>query len=514
MAGTSSGAGKSTVAAGLCRLLARDGAVVAPFKAQNMSNHSAVTADGGEVGRAQAMQAMAAGVDVTTAMNPILLKPAGNATSHVVVNGREVGVTDARDWGTSAVNLRDTVLAAYRSLRENFEVVVAEGAGGAAEINLFDRDVVNLPFAAAAGIRSVLVVDIDRGGAFAAAYGTVALLPQRLRGTVAGILFNRFRGDPSLLDPGISELRRRTGVPVVGVLPHLGEESLLGVEDSLDISAASRPSRSANPLRVAAVRLPRLANPSDLDPLIVEDDVVVRWATTPGEVADVDLIVLPGSRATVADMMWMVERGLDNAIVAAHASGRDIIGICAGAQMLGTKIFDGVESEHTEIEGLGLLPTETRFEPDKVVRRRTGIGDGAPVSGYQIHFGRTTGGTGWLTLDDPAPAPDNPTGQEWVSARNPPESSLVEVEGAVSACGRVRATSLHGIFDSDRFRRRLLAELADRHRRSVEPSAVAFAARIDAQHDRLADWVADHADIDRLRSIIDEAARSGLEPGW
>jgi adenosylcobyric acid synthase len=498
--GATSGAGKSTVAAGLCRWFARAGASVAPFKAQNMSNHSAVSVDGGEVGRAQAMQAGAAGTDVESVMNPILLKPSSATGSHVVVLGREVGTTEAAGWGARTRELRPVVLDALASLRQRFDVVVAEGAGGAAEINLLDRDLVNLPLARAAAIPAVLVVDIDRGGAFAAAHGTIDLLPADLAGCIVGIVLNRFRGDPALLGHGLTELEARTGVPVLGVLPHLGTEALLGTEDSLDVGTVVDPDRagSVDPVRVAAVRLPRLANPSDLDPLVAEPDVVVRWVTRPGEIADADLVVVPGSRTTVADLAWLRRTGLADALAAAARRGTDIIGICAGQQALGRRITDDVESGAGTVSGLGLLDVETVFEPEKVVRRRTGrtVDGRAEVVGYQIHLGRAHGGDPWLELDPVEVGGD------------------VEAEGSRSADGRIRGTSLHGLFDADGVRAAILSDVADRRSRTFTAHPTPFTDRLQAQHDRLADWIDAHLDTAALRDLAATACAPGTEPGW
>ena len=476
--------------AALCRLWSRQGASVAPFKAQNMSNHSAVTADGGEVGRAQAMQAAAAGVDVERAMNPVLLKPS-DGRSHVVVDGREVGTTDAAGWGDRSAELRPLVLDAVMSLRRRFDVVVAEGAGGAAEINLLDRDLVNLPLARAAGLPAVLVVDIDRGGAFAAAHGTVDLLPAELRESVQGVLFNRFRGDPSLLDSGISALEARHGIPVLGVLPHLGPEPLFGVEDSLDLTGSTGRARARDPLRVAAVRLPHLANPSDLDPLVAEPDVDLWWTSHPADLARADVVVVPGSRATVADLRWLRSRGLDDALAETPA---DVLGICAGAQLLGRCIHDDVESGVGAVPGLGLLPLETVFAEPKVVRRRSGTAGGEPVSGYQIHLGRiATDGAPWLHLTD---------------------EHGHDADGAVGAGGRILATSLHGVLDADGLRGSLLSRWAARHGREVTPSPVPFTDVLRRQQDRLADWLAADADVDVLAGLARSAALPGQEPGW
>ena len=487
--GSTSGAGKSTVTAGLCRSYARRGVSVAPFKAQNMSNHAAVTADGGEVGRAQAVQAAAAGIDVERRMNPILLKPSAGNRSHVVVMGDEVGTTDAVAYGPTAEELKATVLAALNSLRGDHEVVIAEGAGGAAEINLLERDLVNLPLAAAAGLPALLVVDIERGGAFAAAHGSVDLLPPRLRSTVRGIVFNSFRGDPSLLDSGIAQLEERTGVPFLGVLPHLGEAPVLGAEDSLDFGrhAGSAP-RSTAPIRVAVIHLPHLANPSDIDPLLHEPDVEVRWIVHPSELAGADLVIVPGSRATVADLAWMRRIGFDSVLAASAAS---ILGICAGLQILGDTIDDRIESDAGTVPGLGLLPVHTTFAEPKIVRRSSGTHPcGLPVHGYQIRFGRPhTTGAPWLTVDN-------------------------EAEGTVNADGRIVGTSLHGILDDDEFRAGWLQHIADRHGRTFRPSEVGFAARYETQHDRLADWVEAALGIDTIDELVGQATPPEAAPGW
>lgn len=494
--GATSGAGKSTVVSALCRAWAREGARVAPYKAQNMSNHSAVTADGGEIGRAQAMQALAARVEPDRRMNPVLLKPAGDRTSHLVVLGEEDPGrrADAKGYGDTARSLRPLVLDALTSLRRVHDLVVAEGAGGAAEINLLDRDLVNLPLAAAAGMPAVLVVDIDRGGAFASAYGTLALLPEHLRACVRGVVFNRFRGDVSLLDDGLRDLEARTGVPVLGVLPHLGAEPMLGVEDSLDLEwglqwGGDAPGPAAawkRPVRVAVVRLPHLANPSDLDPLVLEPSVALRWAHNPGDLADADLVIVPGSRATVADLAWVRSRGLDRALADLDPSVL-VVGLCAGYQMLGRSIEDTVESGAGRVDGIGLLPSTTRFETPKVVRQSSG----PSVTGYQIRFGRPVApdGTAWLTLDG-------------------------EAEGCVSADERVRGTSLHGLLDADGFRCSLLAEAAERRGRSYAPMPVGFAAAREAHLDRLADWVSAALPLDRLAALAASAAAPGEEPGW
>ncbi len=490
MVGATSSAGKSTVAAALCRSWVRAGRDVAPFKAQNMSNHSAVTADGGEVGRSQAMQALAARVELDRRMNPILLKPS-RGLSHVVVLGQEQpgGPAEPDAYGETARSLRPVVLEALDSLRTDHDWLVAEGAGGAAEINLFDRDLVNLPLAAAAGIPAILVVDIDRGGAFAAAHGTVDLLPPHLRAPLVGIVFNQMRGDTSLLDSGIAELERRTGLPVLGVLPHLGPRPSLGAEDSLDVtSGLVSQSRSPRPVRVAAVRLPHLANASDLDPLLVEPDVEMRWADRPEDLDDVDLIIIPGSRATVHDLAWLRETGFADRI--ARSPSSFVLGLCAGYQMLGTLLHDELESGAGTVPGLGMLATQTRFESPKVVCRSSGSWDGHAVAGYQIRWGRPVfSSTPWLEIDG-------------------------EPEGAVDPWGRVRGTSVHGILDQDAARHAFLDQIAASRGRNFVGTSRPYAAVVDQHLDELADWVEAHLDTEHLAALASAATRPGCGPGW
>ncbi len=497
VAGATSGAGKSTVSAALCRLLRRRGLSVAPFKALNMSNHSAVTADGGEIGRAQAMQAAAAGLATDRRMNPILLKPNRQRGSHVVVLGEERQTSNAASFGQLTASLKPLVLEALDSLRRDHRWVIAEGAGGAAEINLLDRDLVNLPLAQAAGIPAILVVDIDQGGAFAAAYGSIGLLPPELRATISGVVFNRFRGDVGQLSSGIAQLTQRTGVPILGVLPHLGPVPLLGVEDSLDITSgdiaavARHTQQSDRPVRVAVVLLPHLANPSDFDPFLVEPDVSLSWVTRGDQFEAADLVILPGSRATVSDLAWLRQRGLDRAIAeVARLESARVIGICAGYQMLGTEIDDPIESGAGLVPGLGLLQSTARFVEPKIVRRSTGNAGGRPIAGYQIRFGRPAPSQSpWLELDG-------------------------EPEGAVSASGVVLGTSLHGIFDADGFRSALLTEIASATNRYYSPAPHTFAGALEAQHERLADWIEEHLDINALIDIASTAAPPEEGPGW
>jgi len=489
--GTASDAGKSHLVTGLCRLLARRGVRVAPFKAQNMALNSYVTPSGHEIGRAQGVQALAAGAVPEVAMNPVLLKPTGERTSQVVVMGEPWAHMDAAAYQRAKPELFGIVLEALADLRARFDVVVCEGAGSAAEINLLDTDIVNLRLAAAAGVPAVVVGDIDRGGVFASLYGTVALLPDELRRLVGGFVINKLRGDPALLRDGPAELERRTGVPVLGVVPYLHDVGL-DAEDSLALGG-QRPRPAAGPLadalEVAVVRLPRISNFTDLDALALEPGVSVRFVESPEDLAGADLVVLPGTKATVADLAWLRSRGFDRALARTDAL---VLGVCGGYQMLGREIRDpcGVEAPlGTVTAGLGLLDVTTVFGGRKVVRQRRGISMGQRVGGYEIHHGRiarAAGTPGWVHLDD---------------AYGTEEEGAVEPDTA-----RVLGTSLHGIFESDGFRAAFLCEVGRRRGKTFVPAGVSFAASREAQFDRLADAVEAHLDVARIEELIAEGA--------
>jgi adenosylcobyric acid synthase len=485
--GTGSDAGKSHVVTGLCRLLHRRGIGVAPFKAQNMSLNSYVTEVGHEIGRAQATQAFAAGVVPEAAMNPILLKPATETASQLVVLGRPVAHLEAREYQERTATLLPVVLDALADLRRRFDVVVLEGAGSPAEINLVDRDLVNLRVAVAARAHALLVGDIERGGVFASLYGTVELLPPDQRACVGGFVINKLRGDPTLLRDGPAELGRRTGVPTLGVLPWVPGLSL-DAEDSLALQgppvrpageAAARDSTAT--LDVAAVRFPHLANATDLDPLAVEPGVGVRWVDHPAGLGHPDLVVLPGTKATVADLAWLRRSGLAAAIERADAP---VLGICGGYQMLGRRLADplGVEEPPGAVaEGLGWLAVDTTWQPDKVTRQRSGTDeDGRPVHGYEIHHGVVTrdgGSAPWLVLD----------GQ--------PEGA----RGTTPTGAGVLGTALHGVLESDDLRGAVLSLAAGCRRRA----GASFAAAREAQLDRLADLLEEHLDLPAVERLIE-----------
>ncbi len=477
VAGTSSGAGKSTLVTGLCRCCARRGVSVAPFKAQNMSLNSFVTRGGEEIGRAQASQAQAAGVEPEAVMNPVLLKPGTDSRSQVIVLGRPVGEMEARAYWNEKANLLGVVVEAYRELQERFDVVICEGAGSPAEINLRAVDIVNLGFARAVDAPVVVVADIDRGGMFASLIGTVALLDEEDQHLVQGFVVNRFRGDRALLAPGLEMLRTMTGRPTFGVVP-FAEDLWVDEEDGPDPSAYRDPGAPAgeDTLRVAVVRLPRSSNLTDLDPLAAEPGVTIRFASYPQEIADADLVVLPGTRATVDDLLWLRHRGFDSALRQRAVARRPILGICGGYQMLGLSIEDNVESRRGTVQGLGLLPVETTFAPEKVLARAVRkLADGTTIEGYEIHHGIVDRSGG---------------------------DALFADEGCRD--GSVAGTSWHGLFENDTFRRAFLAEVGLAAGRSFVASPdCRFEDIREARFDRLADMVAEHLDTEALTRLIE-----------
>ncbi|HEY7593705.1 MAG TPA: cobyric acid synthase [Actinophytocola sp.] len=487
VAGTSSDAGKSVLVAGLCRWLARQGVRVAPFKAQNMSNNSVVTPDGGEIGRAQAMQAAACGLEPSVRFNPVLLKPGADNSSQVVVLGRPVGVANALSY--RRFELLGTVLSTLEELRGEFDVVVCEGAGSPAEINLREGDIANLGLARAARLPLLVVGDIDRGGVLAHLFGTLAVLDPADQALVAGFVINKFRGSLDLLAPGLAQLTARTGRPVLGVLPWQ-PELWLEAEDSLSYTADGVLGRPAPPvgeqwLRVAVVRLPRISNATDVEALACEPGVAVRFVSDPSRLADADLVVLPGTKSTVEDLAWLREQGLADAIVRHVRADRPLLAICGGYQMLAGQITDAVESGAGTVTGLGLLDMDIAFAEAKTLTRRSGVALGQPVNGYEIHHGQVTR-----------------------RAEVPP---LVEPgEGALT--GPIAATHWHGLLDNDAFRRELLgwaATQADRPGFKPAPDTRVAQART-AQLDLLAGLVADHLDTAAIVELIEKGAPPNL----
>ncbi|MEV6299782.1 cobyric acid synthase [Actinoplanes sp. NPDC051861] len=494
IAGTTSDAGKSVLTAGICRWLHRNGVRVAPFKAQNMSNNSVVVVSpdnrGGEIGRAQAMQAAAAGITPDIRFNPVLLKPGSDRSSQVVLLGEAVDTVTAGNYRSLRPRLAEVAFATFADLRADYDVVICEGAGSPTEINLRAGDFVNMGLARRFELPTVVVGDIDRGGVFASFFGTLALLAPEDQALVSGFVINKFRGDLGILRPGLDMITAATGRPVHGVLPfHL--DVWLDAEDSLAygrVLGRPGPPHGTEWLRVAVIRLPRISNATDAEALAAEPGVQVRITVEPAEIADADLVVLPGSKATVNDLAWLRETGLADAVRTHAAAGKPLLGICGGFQMLGESIHDEVESGDGTVEGLGLLPVGVTFAARKTLARSEGVALGAPVRGYEIHHGYVTSGA-------PEPLLHYADGRP---------------EGAVS--GNVAGTHWHGAFESDEFRRRFLtraAEQAGRRGFRVAPGT-RYAAVRERALDVLGDLVEEHLDTDALWRLVEKGATTGL----
>ncbi|WP_075743586.1 cobyric acid synthase [Actinoalloteichus fjordicus] len=531
VAGTTSDAGKSVLTAGLCRWLARRGVRVAPFKAQNMSNNSVVTVDGGEIGRAQAMQAAAAGLRPSVRFNPVLLKPGSDRSSQVVLHGTVIGEVDAASYRRRRAELAEAVRTSLAELRAEFDVVICEGAGSPAEINLRAGDLANMGLAVAGRLPVIVVSDIDRGGVFAHLYGTLALLDATDQSLIAGFVINKFRGDLGLLEPGLRTLTDLTGRPVYGVLPW-SDGLWLDAEDSLSTATDGVLGRPAPPLgeswlRVAVPRLPRMSNPTDLDALACEPGVAVRFAEEPSRLADADLVVIPGSKSTVADLDWLRRTGLAEAIRRHAEAGRPVFGVCGGFQMLARTIDDRVESRRGTVPGLGLLDLEVTFEAAKTLRTPTGVALGEPVTGYEIHHGRISRRAAGL-----APLVERVSSARGADAVNVGDAA--RGAGADSAAARVgiggkddaagddrvegvaswpvAGTHWHGLFENDAFRRAFLRRAADQAGRAGfrVASDTSFGAAREQQLDLLADLVDEHLDTNALLRLLEQGAPAGL----
>lgn len=493
--GTGSHVGKSVLTAALCRVFARAGYKTAPFKAQNMALNSFATPDGGEIGRSTAVQAEAAGVEPTVDMNPVLLKPETERSSQVVVLGRPDGHADSQGYFGRTGKLWPIVTGALDRLRAEYDVVVIEGAGSPAEINLREREIVNMAVALYAQSPVLLIADIDRGGVFASLVGTLELLEPDEAALVSAFVINKFRGDQSILDPGLVMLEERTGVPTAGVLPYYTDIHI-PEEDALYLDTPAGYDAGGAMLDVAVVRLPHIANFDDFDPLRREPSVSLRYVTGPAGLEAADLVIIPGTKTTASDLAWLKETGLADAIVQVRDAGKPVIGICGGYQMLGERISDpeGHESASPEMVGLGLLPVVTEFSAEKsteqvrgVVAADRGLLSGAadfPVAGYEIHMGQT----------------EVPSGHEVISfserSRQPANGS----DGCLDDDGLTLGTYMHGLFHNDELRQAMLSNLAAR--RGIELGPDSFANSLDTEFDRLADFVTEHLDMDLLFGIV------------
>lgn len=472
--GTMSNAGKSVLAAGLCRIFRQDGYKVAPFKSQNMALNSFITAQGLEMGRAQVMQAEAAGVEPSVEMNPILLKPTSDVGSQVIVNGRAVGNLTASEYFRKKSQLIPQVMEAYRALEEQYDIIVLEGAGSPAEINLKSQDIVNMGLARMVGAPVLLAGDIDRGGVFAALYGTMALLAAEERPYVKGTIINKFRGDVELLRPGLTQLEELCQVPVVGVVPWM--ELDLDEEDSLSSRLDARGGKA--PLDVAVVRLPRISNFTDFDPLQRHPAVGLRYVDRAEALGRPDLVILPGTKSTLADLRWLRQSGLEAAVLKLASRGTPVMGICGGYQMLGRKLSDplGVEGGGS-LDGMGLLDTTTVFSPEKTTTRTAcsfpecgGLFaslSGCPLEGYEIHMGQS--------------------------------------EGLFTVSGSVLGTYLHGLLDSPQLVERLVGLLMEEkglHWNGETPKETLWSYK-QRQYDKLAQTLRESLDLKKIYEIVE-----------
>jgi adenosylcobyric acid synthase len=492
--GTSSSVGKSLLTAALCRIFARRGVSVAPFKAQNMSNNAAVCGDGAEIGRAQAVQAVAAGVAPIADMNPVLLKPEGDARSQVIVLGRPWRTIHARGYYRRKEELWPIVTAALDRLRSAYEMIVIEGAGSPVELNLRSTDMVNMALARHAQAPVLLVGDIDRGGIFAHLLGTLWLLPPEERELVRGLVVNKFRGDPTLFANGVRILLERSGVPVLGVVPYLPTVAVPEEDAAIPMQNVEGKAQNGHSIDIAVIRLPHIANFDDFDPLRSESGVRLRYVHSIADLGKPHAIILPGTKSTITDLIWLRSEGLIDAIRGLSVERVAVVGICGGYQMLGRMVRDGshVESALGEAPGLALLPVETTFETAKATFQaraqvRGGPGwlaaaSGLEVEGYEIHMGRTMSDRPWLDI----------------TRRNAADVELPD--GAVSDDGRIWGCYLHGLFGNAALRRLWLSSLSPCWKATTPPQGVSLA--LHAALDRLADEVEAALDMRRLEAIV------------
>jgi len=491
--GTSSSVGKSLLVAGLCHLFARRGVKVAPYKAQNMSNNAAVCPDGSEIGRAQYTQALACGLEPHVDMNPVLIKPEADSRSQVVVMGRAWQTLSAKDYYPKKQILWKEATGALNRLREKYELVIVEGAGSAAELNLKEGDIVNMAIARYANAPVLLAGDIDRGGIFAQLIGTVWLLEPEERDLVKGFIVNKFRGDISLFEDGVKILEEKSDVPVLGVVPYLHglfipEEDAVALENPFE-----KPAAKAEEIEIVVMQLPRIANFDDFDPLAAEPGVRVRYVDSPEQVGKPEAIIIPGTKSTINDLEWLRSQGFEKVIQKHARNGGAVVGVCGGYQMLGEVVHDPqhVESKLDSAPGLGLLPVETVFAGDKATHQasaqiQNGSGwfanlEGQTIHGYEIHMGRTNSQTPWMQLTERS-------------------GQTVQVpDGATSEDGKVWGCYVHGLFANENLRRAWLGDLGWNADKAAEKDP--FAASLT----RLADTLESTLDMDLLEKMIWES---------
>ncbi len=473
--GTMSGAGKSLITAGLCRVFMQDGYRTAPFKSQNMALNSYITKDGCEIGRAQAIQAQACGLEPMTAMNPVLLKPTTDMGSQVIVNGKSIGNMTAREYFAFKKSLVPQIMEAYETLSRQYDIIVVEGAGSPAEINLKAEDIVNMGLAKLLDAPVLLVGDIDRGGVFAQLYGTVSLLENEERARIKGMIINKFRGDVGILAPGITMIEEKCGIPVAGVLPY----THVDIEEE-DSQSERFHKKSSGSIRIGVIRLPRISNYTDFAPLEACEDVELVYIGNVRQLEDeeYDMVVLPGTKSTMNDLKWLRESGMESCIHKIHAKGKLIMGICGGFQMLGKMLYDphGAESSGS-MEGMGLLPVKTTFSPQKhTVQSRGKIQKGGLlVNGYEIHMGE-------CSYDKKA------------------IPFIIKEDGTYDGCmeENVFGTYFHGIFENEAFTEGILKELADRKHIELGGSRESYAVYKERQFDILAGMIRNNMDMEMI----------------
>lgn len=475
--GTGSDVGKSLIVAGICRHLANQGMKVLPFKPQNMSNNAAVTVDGGEIGRAQALQALACRAEPIVDMNPVLLKPQSEIGAQVVVQGKMRGTMKAKEYQIRKQELLPEVLASFERLKQQADIVIVEGAGSASEVNLRAGDIANMGFAQAASVPTILIGDIDRGGVIASLVGTWNIVSDSDRQLIKGYLINKFRGDVSLFDSGLDVITSSTTLPSFGVVPFFSSASKLPAEDAMALAEKSKD--QTGHIKIVIPQLSRIQNFDDFDPLEQEPDVnldiVEPGRALPG---DADLIILPGSKATIADLLFFKEQGWDIDLAAHVRRGGQVLGICAGYQMLGSEVTDpqGIEGKVKQVEGLGYLDTKTELTGSKKLVSVTGTAkiNGQAIAGYEMHIGITKG---------------NDNSRPFLEINGQPE-------GAISLDGKIMACYVHGLFNSDSFRSAFLSSLKQRSQ-----SGLAFQATVESTLDELADHLAQHLEIEAMLEI-------------
>jgi adenosylcobyric acid synthase len=492
--GTGSGVGKSIIVAGLCRIFRDMGIHVAPFKAQNMALNSFITKDGSEIGRAQALQAEAARIDPSVDMNPVLLKASGEAGCQVIMNGRVHSKMTAQEYYSFTKGAWMTVTEAYERLTKRFDLIVIEGAGSPAEINLRDSEIVNMRVARYADAPVVLVGDIDKGGVFASFYGTIGLLNGEAD-YIKAFIINKFRGDATILKPGLSLIHERTGRPVIGVIPYLGDLRL-HEEDGIPterLGSSTGPGYAGSKIKIVVVRLRYIANFTDFDPFIFEPDAELMYSLRDNEIKNADLIIIPGSKNTVQDLLFLRENGIEGSIRGAVKKGVPLIGICGGYQMLGQKILDpfGIESSYKEVKAFGLLDIETTIEKTKITsqveadmlsEKIPGVTSLKSLKGYEIHMGISSGDTGLFSL------------------RRLSENCEPIIDGAVK--GNIWGTYIHGIFDNDRFRRDLINSIRTGKGLKAVEETLDYSWLRDNALSRWAEILKKNIDIEFIQGLI------------